>query len=101
MTRSREEILQDLAREEARLSEAERMQQAARARLASLRRELEKLEEATPSATGSLSAPSKASPDRFRPTDGPSSSTITLWKCLDIARGWISAMLPPERPAGP
>jgi len=38
MPRSREEILEDLAREEAHLSEAEQMREAVRARLSSLRR---------------------------------------------------------------
>ncbi len=51
VTRSKEQILGDLAREQARLSEAERVRQAARQRLSSLRRELEELEKAAPSTT--------------------------------------------------
>ena len=51
MTRSKEEILEDLAREEARLSSAERTRQAAREEISALRRELEALDQGTSTPT--------------------------------------------------
>jgi len=51
VTRSRKEILEDLSRQEARLSEAERLRETAQAKLSALRRELEILERGTPTAT--------------------------------------------------
>lgn len=41
MTRSRDDILRDIAREEARLSELDRLREEARARIAALKSELE------------------------------------------------------------